>query len=128
MKIHINIKSVFNLLKERSRKTWLIIGCASALIIVLVIVVFPKTLNIATVEVAKDEFIIDLQTRGEIDALNSTSVSVPRMRKRMSLKIIDMAPEGEIVKKGAFRFFQLNLSLPYIQFSSQHGCFVNYFL
>ncbi|NQT24084.1 efflux RND transporter periplasmic adaptor subunit [candidate division KSB1 bacterium] len=71
-------------------------------LIVLLIVLLSGSSNVATTEVMRGEFVIDIKTRGEIDALNSTNISLPRIRRRMSLQIVDMAPEGTIVKKGDF--------------------------
>jgi len=83
--------------------------CAASLIILLSIRLMPKAVRIATAASSRGEFIIDLNVRGEIDALNSTTVSVPGMRRRMMLQIVGMAPEGTVVKKGDF-LFQLDQS------------------
>ena len=68
----------------------------------LLIIVVSGSSDVATVEVMRGEFVIDIKTRGEIDALNSTNISLPRIRRRMSLQIVNLAPEGTIVKKGDF--------------------------
>jgi HlyD family secretion protein len=109
MKNKMNVHSIFEKLQGLKKRTWLI-AIGGALIIVILLVSFmPKSIHIATAEAVRGELIIDLNARGEIDALNSTDVSVPRMRRRMNLQIVDMVPEGTIVKKGDF-LFQLDTS------------------
>ncbi|MBT4484143.1 MAG: efflux RND transporter periplasmic adaptor subunit [Candidatus Latescibacteria bacterium] len=51
--------------------------------------------------VQQGEFIIDLVESGEIQAVNSMFVRAPR-EWRMDLQIIDMVPEGTIIKEGDF--------------------------
>lgn len=85
-----------------SKRTWIIFGSSAGLLILLLIFFIPKPLNIAAVTVERSEFIVDINLRGEIDALNSINISVPRMRRRFSLQIVDMVDEGTIVKKGDF--------------------------
>jgi len=57
--------------------------------------------EIATYEVKRGEFLIDVRARGELKALKSRSVSRPRIRWSRS-QIVRMAPEGSIVKAGDF--------------------------
>ncbi len=96
------VNTIFEKIKNFKKRTWLFIGIGIVIIIVLISIFSPNSANIATAEVERGDFIIDLVTQGEIDALNSTNVSLPRTRRRMSTKITDMIPEGEIVKKGDF--------------------------
>ncbi|UCF04066.1 MAG: efflux RND transporter periplasmic adaptor subunit [bacterium] len=84
------------------KRTWVIAGGGVVLVVVLLSIVIPKSIDIATAEVQRGEFIIDLQTKGEIDALNSTNISVPRFGRRMMLQIVDMTDEGTKVKEGDF--------------------------
>ena len=109
MKFHFNVKQHIAVLRKAKRRALLMIGAGIVLLVILVAMIMPKSLNIATAAVDRGEFIIDLGARGEIDALNSTNVSVPRMRRRRSLQIVDMAEEGIIVKKGDF-LIQLDTS------------------
>ena len=51
-------------------------------------------------DVQHGEFIIDIVESGEIQAVNSMFVRAPR--ERIDLQIIDMVPEGSIVKEGDF--------------------------
>ena len=102
MKIHLNIRAIINKVRKLKKRTWIIIIASIVMLVVLAIVVFPKSVNVATTGVVKGEFIIDRNTSGEIDALNSTNVSLPRVRRRMSYKIIDMVDEGIIVEKDDF--------------------------
>ena len=109
MKLRIHIMSyVKRFLRIQKRTRFFIIG-GVLILIVLLVIFLPKSVRIATAEAKKGEFIIDMGMRGEIDALNSTSVSVPRLRRRMSLQIVDMVAEGTIVKKGDF-LLQLDTS------------------
>lgn len=102
-------KNAYDRLKKIDRRHWFWIVPAAVLLVVLVVKAIPKPMKIAWAEVKKGEFIVDLRARGEIDALVSTTVSVPAMRRRMPLQIVDMVPEGAIVKKGDF-LFQLDKS------------------
>ena len=86
------------MLREAKRRTLLMIGGGIILLVLFVAMIVPKSMNIATAAVEMGEFIIDLGAKGEIDALNSTNISVPRMHRRMSLQIVEMAEEGTIVK------------------------------
>ena len=81
----------------------------AVILVGLLVRFWPKAVHVAATPAAKGEFVIDLNSRGEIDALNSTTVSVPGMRRRMMLQIVNMVPEGTIVKKGDF-LFQLDAS------------------
>jgi hypothetical protein len=95
MKIRFRPKSVIPWIKShRKQSLWITLG--SFLFIVLLILFCPKSVRIATAEVQKGEFIIDLATSGEIDALNSTTVSVPRMHRRFNLQIVDMPLKGRL--------------------------------
>jgi len=103
-------RSAWKKFLQLDRKVQAAVTLGLLLLVFLVYQIVPRSVRVASVLVAKGEFIIDLNTRGEVDALNSTSVSVPGgMRRRMSLQIVDMVPEGTIVKKGHF-LFQLDKS------------------
>jgi len=112
MKFTINVpwlKPILDKLPKGKKQRWLIFGGGGVLLLVLILLILPKSANIAVAEVQEGEFIIDLVLRGEIDALNSTNISVPRIRRRMSLQIVDMAEEGSMVKQGDF-LIQLDTS------------------
>ena len=109
MKFKIDPKALFNRMKQLKRKTWFLIGGGIVVFVIFVSMIIPSAANIATTEVQRGEFVIDLNTQGEIDALNSTNISAPRMRRWMRLQIVDMAEEGSIVKKGDF-LLQLDTS------------------
>ncbi len=102
MKVKESLLNVWQKIRTMKLKMWLMVGGAAILMIILMAMIIPNALNIATADAEAGEFIIDLNTQGEIDALNSTSVSAPRFRRRMPLQIIDMAEEGTIVKKDDF--------------------------
>ncbi|MBN1895443.1 efflux RND transporter periplasmic adaptor subunit, partial [bacterium] len=103
------ILSLWRRFRLLDRKVQIAAACAALLFILVLIRLMPKSVRIAAVPSSRGEFIIDVNTRGEIDALNSTTVSVPGMRRRMMLQIVDMVPEGTVVKKGDF-LFQLDQS------------------
>ena len=109
MKKSFNIRSLLKKLSKVQKRTWLVVGGCVLIFILLLWFILPKSVDIATAEAQRGEFIIQLGMRGEIDALNSTSVSVARMNRRMSLQIVDMVPEGTMVKKGDF-LIQLDTS------------------
>ncbi len=96
-------------LRNLNKRQWIWIILAAVVLFIGAVKLIPKAVRIALTEVKKGEFIVDIRTRGEIDALRSTTVSVPPMRRRMMLQIVDMLPEGSIVKKGDF-LFQLDKS------------------
>lgn len=102
-------KNTLDKLKKMNKRHWFWIIPAGVLLIVFVVKAIPKPVRIAWTEVKRGEFIVDLRTRGDIDALVSTTVSVPAMNRRVTLQIIDMIPEGATVKKGDF-LFQLDKS------------------
>ena len=102
MKFNVSMETILHAARRVKRRTWLIAAGAAVVLVVIITTVLPSSYSIATVEVERGEFVIDLLTRGEIDAANSTSISVPRLRRRMVLQIVDMAEEGTMVKKGDF--------------------------
>ena len=97
-----SISDLIARIKNFSKKTWIYIGSGLIVLIIIVnfIVVTPP--NIAFTEVKREVFVVDLTVSGEINALNSNNISVPRMRRRFSLQIVDMVEEGTMVKKGDF--------------------------
>ena len=82
-----SISDLIARIKNFSKKTWIYIGSGLIVLIIIVnfIVVTPP--NIAFTEVKREEFVVDLTVSGEINALNSNNISVPRMRRRFSLQI-----------------------------------------
>lgn len=99
----------FSGIKNWKFRTWFLLAVILALVITAVSILFHKASSIASAPVRRGEFIIDLYTSGEIEALNSTNVSVPRMRRHMMLQIVRMADEGTVVEAGDF-LFQLDPS------------------
>jgi HlyD family secretion protein len=61
----------------------------------------PSSANelIPTYEVKREKFLVTLTESGEIRAVNAANVSAPRVR-RISLKIVYLAPEGDYVQPG----------------------------
>ena len=95
-------KTAVTRLRTINKRHWLWIIPAAVLLIVLMVAAIPKPMKIAWAEVKQGEFIVDLRTRGDIDALISTNVSIPAMHRRVPLQIVDIIPEGTMVKKGDF--------------------------
>ncbi len=84
-------------------RRWWLVGLAVGVVVVIIIwTTVPQPIEIATMQVERGEFVIDVRTQGEIEALNSTNVSIPRGRRRMTLQIVRMVPEGTQVKAGDF--------------------------
>lgn len=97
-----SISDIISKIKSFNKLTWIYIALGLVVFIIILNFVVVSSPNIATTEVMRDVFIDDLLVKGEINALNSTSISVPRMRRRFSLQIVDMVEEGTMVKKGDF--------------------------
>ncbi len=76
---------------------------ASAIIVVMIIIYSFTSFSTApvlipTYTVNEDDFLVTITESGEIRAKNSVPINAPRIRG--SLKIIYLAPEGEIVRPG----------------------------
>jgi multidrug efflux pump subunit AcrA (membrane-fusion protein) len=75
---------------------------ASLLTVMIIIYVLTSVsappVQVPTYTVNKDNFLVAITESGEIRAKNSVPVNAPRVRG--SLKIVFMAPEGEVVKPG----------------------------
>lgn len=74
------------------------------LLLIIVLYVFSNFIfvekeEIELVEVKKDKFIKILTETGEIQAVNFTVISVPRIR-RTQFQIVELVDEGTVVKKG----------------------------
>ncbi len=104
-----NLTEVFSWVERQSRKRLILLVAALVVLLVFLALIIPKKPAIATAVASRGEFIIDLYTKGDVEALNATNVSVPRMRKHMMLQIVDLVDEGTTVKKGDF-LFQLDPS------------------
>lgn len=72
-----------------------------ALLLLLGGLVACEKAEIPTTTVTRGEFVVEVETRGELAAVESRTVSRPREGARQSA-IIAMAPEGEIVAEGDF--------------------------
>ncbi len=83
-------------------RRWLM-ALAAALLLLTVFIwnIQSPSADIASAEVQQGEFIVSIKSKGELKALKSQSVTVPRSI-RSSIQIIAMAPEGSLVKKGDF--------------------------
>ena len=90
-------------LKKFSKRTQLIITIAAVIIIILgvILAIGAGAPNIATASAEFGEFVIDINESGEIKAVKSVSVSVPR-RVRGNLRIMALAEDGAMVEKGDF--------------------------
>ena len=83
------------------KRWWWLAAVAVLLLTAVLWGVGGSSPEIATYEVQRGEFLIDVQARGELKALKSRSVSRPRMRWSRS-QIVRMAPEGSTVEEGGF--------------------------
>jgi len=97
-----SIQDIWSKIKNFNKLIWVYIGGGIIIFIIILNFVIVSSPNIASTEVIRDDFVDDLLVKGEINALNSTNISVPRMRRRFSLQIVDMVEEGTMVKKGDF--------------------------
>ena len=90
-------------LRKFSKRTQLIIAIAAVIIIILGVIwaIGAGAPNIATASAEFGEFVIDINETGEINAVKSVSVSVPR-RVRGNLRIMALAEDGAMVEKGDF--------------------------
>lgn len=98
----IPIRSLVSKLRAMPLRSWLFVAGGVAVAVLIVVMIVPGSSSVATTEAMEGEFVIDLLTRGEIDALNSTNISVPRVGRHMTLQIVDIVPEGTVVKEGDF--------------------------
>ncbi len=77
---------------------------AAAVLVILLLLVWKLTLhapNLPYYEVQKGDFLLPITTKGELKAIHSISITVPRLRG-VSPRITRLVPEGTIVKKGDF--------------------------
>lgn len=83
-------------------RRWLALGIASVIILFVIFWnVGSPSADVASYTVTKGEFVVNIETKGELTALNSQAVAVPRSI-RHNVQIIRMAPEGSVVKAGDF--------------------------
>jgi len=100
--LHPATKNVIDLLLKKPKFTF-------AAVAVLIVIVISAIKISGTqegdgkvwAEVMRDDFVDELVESGEIQAVNAQYVNVPRIWN-MEFQIVDMAPEGNLVKKGDF--------------------------
>ncbi|NUO78694.1 efflux RND transporter periplasmic adaptor subunit [candidate division KSB1 bacterium] len=85
----------------RNRRMLAIIGAAAVVLVLVVWNAGSSSTEVATSEVQQGEFLVTIKVKGELKALNSRSVSVPRSISS-NIQIIRLAPEGNIVKADDF--------------------------
>ncbi|MCF7811061.1 efflux RND transporter periplasmic adaptor subunit [bacterium] len=102
--------------KDKIRANWLkmplwirVVVVIAALAIIAWIVIPGSLPDLPTARVASGTFIIDLNETGRLRAENSVTVSAPTIRT--SLQIVELIPEGTVVKNGdiIIRFDQTEL-------------------
>lgn len=76
-------------------------GATVVLLLVLSLGLRTGTADLPTYEVKRGPFVVDIQTSGELKALNSRVVTRPRIRWSRS-QIVKLAPEGSMVEEGDF--------------------------
>ena len=91
-----SLKSVF-----QNKRLVTIIAALAIISVFALWNVSQTSVRVASVDVEQGEFIVDLKSKGELKAVNSQAVSVPRSI-RSQVQIIRLAPEGEYVKKDDF--------------------------
>lgn len=72
-----------------------------AISVVMILLKQTTTNEIPVVSVKQGEFIIDTKVSGEIQAVNSENIRVPR-HLHFNLRIVNLVSDGAIVKKGDF--------------------------
>lgn len=73
----------------------------AALLVLVAALSACESAEIPTATVTQGEFVVEVETRGELAAVESRTVSRPRQGARQSA-IVAMAPEGEVVAEGDF--------------------------
>ena len=86
--------------KSKSTRYW---GAALFIVIILILVwkLSFSTTTLPSYTVRRGDFLIPITTKGELQAVHSISITVPRTAG-YSLRITRLVPEGAIVKKGDF--------------------------
>ncbi len=100
------VKKVLNskILNSRKKQILFTVGATLLIILILLFSISSGKKNIARNEWAvaqRGDFIVDLVESGEIEAVSQKLVSAPMMWASR-LQVIDLVPEGTIVKKGDF--------------------------
>lgn len=85
----------------RNRRLLAVVGAAAVILAVILWNVGSPSAEIASQEVQKGEFIVNIEVKGELKALNSQAVTVPRSITS-NIQIIRLAAEGSVVKAGDF--------------------------
>ncbi len=75
--------------------------CLPVLFLVLVLTAACDEAELSSVAVEQGEFLVDIETTGELKAVQSRAVSKPR-RGWSRAQIVTMAPEGSVVAEGDF--------------------------
>lgn len=91
--------SIRNILQNR--RVLLIAGAAVVVLAVILWNAGSPSAEMASEEVQQGEFIVSIKVKGELKALNSRAVTVPRSITS-NIQIIRLAPEGSVVKTGDF--------------------------
>ena len=88
---------------KKLKKKKILIGISIVIVISIILIVGTSSskLNIATLNVERGEFIIDIREKGELKAAKSTSVGVPT-RIYGSTRIVKIVEDGIMVKNGGF--------------------------
>ena len=94
---------LLHIVNRLGRWKWPVVGSAVvACVIVLIIVARSSALpEIPAADVQQGEFVIDLEALGELKAVKSVSVGVPR-RVRSTLRVVALAEDGSMVEEGDF--------------------------
>lgn len=93
-------KNKAGFLGSLGKKQFYIIGIVSAFVLILLFFIpfSSATVNVPTYTVKRDNFSVTLTESGEIRAINSVSISAPRVRGQ--LKIVYLIPQGAYIQPG----------------------------
>ena len=92
-----------NVFKKLGKWRWPAIGATVFVAVILVTLIVKSAAgpDIALSEAQYGEFVIDLKENGELYAVKSVAVSVPR-HVRGNLRVVALAEDGTMVEKGDF--------------------------
>ena len=93
------ISIVFNRWRKLSPFLKIVILAVAVVLIAWAVIPGGRS-DLPTAKVGFGEFVIDLKETGKLSAENSVTVTSPAVR--ISLQVIDLIPEGTVVKKGDF--------------------------
>ena len=95
------MKSVLHYLMQKKKLLLTVITFVVITILFLGLQMRSSASNIATFAAFRDEFVIDIKGKGDIEAVSKITLSVPDNVDR-GIRIKKLVPDGSVVKKGDF--------------------------